>query len=144
MATASKWAPVYAALDEYNYRKAGSLLDKRELATTALGKALRAVVYLRSGLRTDALGVALEVLRSKPTDPAVLNALGEVFARTDDLGYFVQLFDGAAAERPEDEALGRLQAWAWARVEDHKKMQAVRSWRCRGSARAATAPARRP
>lgn len=86
---AARWGPVYAAIDDCNYRKAGSLLDKRELASTALGKALRAVIYLRSGMRADALGVALEVLRTKPTDPAVLTHLGEVFARTDDLGYFV-------------------------------------------------------
>ena len=34
----ARWAPVYAAIDEYNYRKAATLLEKRELASTALGK----------------------------------------------------------------------------------------------------------
>lgn len=75
------------------------------------------------------MGFAMEVLRGKPTDVQVLAALGEVFTRTEDMGYYIQLFDGAATEKPDDEALGRLAVYAWARVEDYKKLQAV-SKRC--------------
>jgi hypothetical protein len=38
MSGRDKFAPVFAAIDEHNYRQAMKLLEKRELATTSLGK----------------------------------------------------------------------------------------------------------
>lgn len=34
-----KFAPVYEAIDEYNYRKAMTFLEKRDISSTSLGKA---------------------------------------------------------------------------------------------------------
>lgn len=81
----------------------------------------------RSGMANEALSTALEVLRSKPADMAILTPLAEVFRRCDELGYFVQMFDQAAAERPQDVEIGRQLCFAWARVEDYRKLQAVRA-----------------
>ena len=36
--TIDRFAPVYAAIDEYNFRHAMKLLEKRELGSTPLGK----------------------------------------------------------------------------------------------------------
>jgi hypothetical protein len=65
-------------------------------------QALRAMVLIRSGFREEAVGLAQEVLRTRPTEHGVVHALGEVFRQSDDLGYYIQTFDQAAADKPDD------------------------------------------
>lgn len=68
------------------------------------------MVLIRSGFREEAVGLAQEVLRTRPTDAGVVHALGEVFRNSDDLGYYIQAFDQAAADKPDDVQVRRGRA----------------------------------
>ena len=122
----SKFAPIYEALADYNYRYAVTLCEKRDLAAHPLAKALKARALELSGLRDEASMLASEVVRSKPTDVDVIASLSSVLRRTGDAGLMVQLCDTAVSQKPDDKDLLRQLFYAFLHVEDYKKMQTVR------------------
>lgn len=126
LSTDRRFAPVYAAIRDYDYRHALTLCERRELATSPLGKALKALVLCRGGSQDEALALATTLARERPTDLHVLRALAAVFKQTGDMGWFVQLFDSASEQRPTDVPLLRQLCFAFAHVEDYGKMQKVR------------------
>ena len=180
-----RFAAIYAAIREYDYRHAMALCERREVANTPLAKvcargldsreddayaswwrahrapcrrptmpppyashvplahvqALKATVLQRSGHLDDARAIATALAREKPTDLAVLRALGSVFKATGDMGWFVQIFDVAAEQRPTDVPTLRQLCFAFVHVEDYAKMQKVR---CLRAVAARTCVARLP
>lgn len=51
----AKFVPIYEAIDEYNYRKAMTLLEKRDVSSTSLGKVRITAAPVRCALSRAAL-----------------------------------------------------------------------------------------
>lgn len=74
----TKLQVIQAAIEMGNLRKALLLLDNKDVAHLPGAKALRAWALDRNGNRDEAMDIALELMRSKPSDLTSVIAIGNV------------------------------------------------------------------
>lgn len=72
--------PIYDALDTGSYKAALAHANKllKKQPNFPLASSLKAIALARSGRRDEALATCEEVIKAKPTDLSVLNALSFV------------------------------------------------------------------
>lgn len=113
-----RFKPIYDAIDDGNYKAAVRMTAKRELASHALAKALRAYALQRSGYWGEAEALADEVAAGRPSDEATLSALTSTYRLRPEPKHgpgavrpaarpskVTRLYVAAAAAKPDDAEL---------------------------------------
>ncbi|KAI7874177.1 N-acetyltransferase B complex non catalytic subunit-domain-containing protein [Mucor mucedo] len=126
-ATEKKLRPLYDALDEGQNRMALQHCAKllKKTPDWPLVKALKALVYVRTGKEEEALELCNQIKKAIPTDEATLQAVTMSLKELGKHSVIVELYENAANLQPKNEEFGNHWFMAMVRNNDFKGQQAA-------------------
>ncbi|KAJ8657138.1 hypothetical protein O0I10_007218 [Lichtheimia ornata] len=125
--TEKKVRPLYEAIDDGQNKQALQHANKllKKNPDWPLIKALKALVYVRTGKEDEAQGLCQQVKKTVPTDQPTLLALTMAYQELGQHSAVVELYENAANQQPTNEEFGNKWFMAMVRNGDYKGQQAA-------------------
>jgi hypothetical protein len=122
----AKLQVIAKAIEEGDIRKAMLHANAKDVTNLPQCKALKAWAWQRNGDSKEAMDIAMDLIKTQPTDFAIMSPLLTVLQRANEFGMAVQMLEHAASSSGElSEDVGRQLCFLYIRQEDHKKLSQV-------------------